>query len=284
MLVGPSSKSRASLWSWAEVWEAQDIDFITSGPDPKNESAKKFVEKLYHKGLVKRLANPWDMIDPYKFMWEGKEVLNPRAINALLGHFPTPHRDFEIDFDQMWQTPERIYYQENAKSRTSIDLPLGFETNAPYEIARFFTPEQRIGVVRTMETSLTFYDDALRWPKGDGLWMTRYNVACTWYLRIEPYDPTHPLDPYNYRGPIVLPVQIPGVAWRDLPQWVEMRFLWGDYCPVYFIVPPASLLSLWISFEVGSAMTDVREIAGRFTGYTQAQANDRARRNVTTGW
>lgn len=283
-MFGPGARQRATMFPWSKYFDTGDIVNLLSGPDPKNENADEFVDSIYRLGLLPAVKDPWRQIEPYAFLWEGYQVLPPNALNALYHHHVIPRREYQIDFDQMWMTPERIYYQENARTRKSFDLPNGFAWNAPYEIARFFTPQERIGVVRTMETMLTFNDDAIRWPKGDGTFHNRYGVYTTWYLRIESQDPSNPLDPHFYRGPLFPPDELPGTAWNELPEWYEMRFLWGDYCPVYFITPPNSLLSLWIKFEIDSCDLAVQNIAGRFTGYTQAQSNMRAFRNVTTGW
>ena len=281
-LQGPTRQNRAITYAWSEYWDAQQFDKLTGGPATKDESAADFLSSLFRDGLFTPITDPYRGIDPDRIIWEGRELPNPRIYRTLENMRPTPRREFEVDFDAMYKTPEVLVYQENA--HTVMNSGPGGFLYLPYEIARFITPEERIGVVRTMETDLTWEDPLIRWPRGDAVFQTRYGILAHWYLRLESYDPNDPPNPYAYRNPAMPPELLPGTPYGPLPQWDEMRFLWGGYNPVYFIIPPNSILSLWMGFYTKSYNLPLRSISGRFTGFTQAAANCRAYQNVTMSW
>ncbi len=279
----PSNQNRAITNAWAQNWGESDFDALTGGPRTKDESASDFLSSLFRDGVFSPIKDPLIPYDPNRINWEGREIPNPRIIQALEGKKLLPRAQFQIDLDQMYLTPEVLRYQENAHNVMSPGLPDGF-LYLPYELARFITPQESIGVVRTVETDIEWEDPLIRWPRGDAMFHTREGVLCHWYLRLESYDPSNPPNPYAYRDPVFPPNELPGVPFPPLPEWDEMRFLWGGYNPVYFILPPASILSLWIGFYSKSCNTPLRSVTGRLTGFTQAQSNMRAYQNVTMSW
>jgi hypothetical protein len=263
-----------------KIWGPQDLLEITSDIPMKNESSDHFLKTLIDAGALSKPRNPFAQVDPYEMVIEGQEIPDPRVPQCLLGMKPTPRREYEVDLDQLCKTPEVIRYVENCNTEV-----VGNFQYLPYELARFVVPENQIGIVKTIETDMTWEDPTTTWPRGDCIYHERFDVNVKWYLKVESFDVGNPVDPYSYRGPLIPPeVQIPGTPFGPLPVWREMRFMWGHYNPVFFVLPPNTLLSLWIEFQVGSCNIPLRSVSGRFTGMLQAQDNMKAFRNVTTGW
>jgi len=262
------------------VWTPHDLDLLCSKTPMKDESADHFLRAAYRDGMLIPYADPFAQVDPFEMTLEGREVPDPRAFQTLERMHITKRNEYQIDLDMISDTPEAIEYVENA--HTGLVANFNY---LPYELARFVVPENRVGIVRTLETDLSWDDPNIQWPRGDALFHERQDVDVRWYLKVESFDTKNPVDPYTYRGPLVPPeVEIPGTPFGPLPSWREMRFLWGSYCPVFFILPPNTLLSLWIVFHDGSCNAPLRSASGRFTGMLQAQSSMRAYRNVTTGW
>jgi len=285
-MIRKSSNGATSI-SWVEIWDEADFDVLTGGEPQKNETAASFMDSLYQDGILFHISDPFEDIDPWIFEWEGNQVIDPRVKQYLDSMAITPRAKFEIDWDNLAKTPELIQYQENGYSWSApAGPPPGFQRQA-YELAKFVVPSSQIGIVRSIETGLTLVDstggDERRWPRGDALWHTRFGVFVRWHLRIEQYDHTKPFNPNNYRGPITWS-DIPGTPYVPLPKWEEMRFMYGESHPVFFVIPENCYLSLWIEFRNSSYIPEVRNVSGRFQGMTQVQGSDRAFRNLTTGW
>jgi hypothetical protein len=264
-----------------EVWGQSDLEVLTDGVALKDESSDSFLWDLYEQGALEPPIDPFLPVDPYQLILEGQETVDPRAVKALAGMEITPRRDPVVDFDMLAMTAEVMQYVDNAKTWEVANF-----NYLPYELARFVVPNNQVGIVRTIETDLTFDDVTLDFPeRGDCIYWERLEAYFVWMLRVEHLDPKAPPNPYGYRGPLIPPdVQIPGTPYGNLPQWREMRFQWGKFNPVYIIIPENTLLSLWIVFENGSCNVPLRSVSGRFTGFRQSQASWKAYHNLTTAW
>jgi hypothetical protein len=261
------------------LWDGDDLDALLSREPMKSKSAHEFMLEMIADGAISPPNDPFAHSDPFAMIVEAGDVPDPRVERTLSEMHITKRREFEIDLDMLSMTPEVLQYVDNGRS-----FLLPNADALPYELARFYVPDNRIGIIKTIETDMAWDDPNIQWPRGDSLFMTREDVDVTWHLRLESLDPKSPVDPYSYRELIPPQFDLPGVPYPSLPHWDDMRFLWGTYCPVFMVIPPNTLMSLWIWFSATSCNLPLRNIGGRFTGCLQAQSSMRTYRNVTMGW
>ena len=190
-----------------------------------------------------------------------------------------------IDWNQLEETPEAIRFQMTEKWWPCAG------NNTAYELARFITPKNSIGLIKSIQTELTFDDNSLRWPRGDSLWHTRDfggdvgEAFCTWVIKIEGLTNIEP-NPKAFRTlAITTPSQwineVPGTVHPEIDPWDRMIFLWGDDNEVHLRCPANSLVSLWMYRHEDATADGVRGYGGLMKGMTQVQDSDRAYENVT---
>jgi hypothetical protein len=194
-----------------------------------------------------------------------------------------------IDWNQVEHTAEALKPQINYKSFSC------FGDDMLYEIAKFITPPGHAGIIKSVQTSLTFQDNSLEWHRGDPRWMTRIlganvgEVIVNWALTIESLNPTN-CNAANHRIiPVTAPgtwtMDLPGVMHEDMPfPWREMLFLWGHDHAVHWRCPSNSVVSLWCMKFLNNGDDGVRDMAGMLKGYIQITNSERTYENFSRGW
>lgn len=204
------------------------------------------------------------------------------AAAALLNTCDRP--SIEIDWEQLNATPERLKFQLTHKQ-----WGCNGEQRA-YEIGRFITEKNEIGLIKSIQTEVTFLDNTLRWPRGDASWFERTlgvgigDIFLAWCLKIETL-PIDGIDRNDFRVQTITVAaqwfnEIPGTVHPEIEPWREMLFLWGDDHEVRFMCPPDSLVSLWVYHFPSGNPTGVWNFGGMMKGYTQIMDSSRTYENV----
>lgn len=262
------------------VFDSAFFHHLARFVDVRNVEPNELIAMATKDGLLKPMRNLLEpAVNPFLMHFEGPTVPNPIGVKILEQMPHTKRAPFQIDWEQLERTPELIKYQETGHTWTPPAGPDGYAYLA-YEIGRFITPRNAVGIVRTLGTALTLEDPAERWPKNDPMWLQRFDVDIKWYLRIENIDPANPPDPLAFRGPY----NLPGQPYPPLPQWVEMRFPYDQHNPVFLVVPEKTLLSLWCEFQNNSCDAILRNLSGVMRGFTQPQGSARTYENLTLAW
>lgn len=195
----------------------------------------------------------------------------------------------KIDWDQLERTAEAIQPQITFRvSGCSGD-------NRAYEIGRFITPPGQVGLIKSIQTAITFEPNDVEWQRGDPQWMSRIlavntgEVSVSWALMIESLSPANS-NPAGFRQRAIgIPAQwvmeLPGALHNDFSMpWSDMLFLWGHDHAVHWRCPANSIVSLWcMKFET-TAADGVRDIGGMMKGFTQIAASQRTYENFALGW
>lgn len=279
-----------------------DIDALTELAEsvkPAPYSMEYAYEYAVKSGILPPMPNPFaPQKDPFVFEVQTFSVGDPRGVNMAKQMKSSPRKQFSVDWDQLERTPELMRFQDSAHTWHFSSACPGLQN---HELAKFIVQKNEVGFVCNIQTGLNMMDDVFNqaaplgwdWPNGDPFYYTRqvlYSTAgpgypapvCMWHLRIERLDPLG-MDPKTWRT--FPPDFLPGSPFEMLPQWDEMRFIYGQDHFVHFVVPENSLLSLWFQ-RLGDPLVDtpVRDISGILQGFTQAQGSPRTYENLTRSY
>jgi hypothetical protein len=251
-------------------------------PDPDRWSVYFKAVKV---GWLKPFTNPYFVKNPSVIsipMLPSYNPMHPKLLRTMEKIDPSA---FQVDWDQLERTPEILDYQEDFKEYWFTP---GCEPSPDeyIELAQFIVTDNRVGIVRDIQTGLTWWEttNAKSFFRGDPNTNRNSNLftdsgpLAEWHLRIEPFRN----DTKNNR----IESELPGQAFTKLPTWRMMRFLWGVNHAVYWIIPANSILSLWCrkyEITVGQPQ-DWRQMAGLLAGATQPERSLQTFRNVTRAW
>lgn len=195
-----------------------------------------------------------------------------------------------IDWEQLNETPEALRFQLTWHDRDCVAPDWAFE------IGRFITKQNEVGLIKSIQTGIAFNDNDLRWPRGDSLWHTRdlsLNngfAFVKWALMIESVVDGQS-DPKDMRYIDMTAIttnwvdNLPGSVHPEMMPWDSMLFLWGQDHAVHWRCPPGSLVSLWMIWNYdGSHDAGIRIASGMMKGYTQIQSSDRTYENMTRAY
>lgn len=194
----------------------------------------------------------------------------------------------DIDWEQLNETPEAVKFQLTEKQWGCNG------SQRAYEIGRFITSKTEVGIIKSIQTELTFADNNLRWPRGDSTWFEREfdpgppqvgEVFAAWALKIEKL-PGEGLDPNNFRIQVVVTPanwfhEIPGTVHPEMTPWNRMLFPWGNDNYTRFRCPSGSLVSLWCYLFQDGGEGGLDRIGGMMKGHTQIMESDRTYENMT---
>ena len=227
-----------------------------------------------------------DPVFPFSFL--STPYMSPAsiAVAKALGSIPRP--GMVIDWEQIDNTPEALRFQFTEKQWVCSGY------NTAYELGRFITRKNEVGLIKSLQTELTFIDNALRWPRGDSMWHTRTlgvdrgEVNVTWVIKVEGL-PNNDIDPTAFRlftglSPTDWMNEIPGVIHPDMKPWQRMLFLWGSDHDVHIRCPQNSLVSLWMFRHEDLTPDDVFVYGGLMKGFTQITESDRTYENFTRSY
>lgn len=247
---------------------------------------------LLEKNLI---AGFVDAIDPFltvsgnlpvfDFSFELLPAISPGLIGATALLRTVDRPEIAIDWEQLNATPERLKFQITQKAWV-CDVH-----QHAWEIGRFITQKNEVGIIKSIQTEVSFNDNDLRWPLGDSGWFNRALSAdngqaqISWCLKIETL-PMGILENGFRNVGIITPAEwfreIPGVVHPEIEPWYRMLFLWGYDHDVHFICPPNSLVSLWVyQFPIGLVISGIRQLGGMMKGYTQIMESARTYENLT---
>lgn len=223
-----------------------------------------------------------------EFPYEWFETLSPAQYDVCKTLRCEPRPRIGIDWEQLNETPEAIKFQLSNQHWDCIAPQTAFE------LARFITNQNEAGIIKSIQTGLTFEPNDQRWPRGDSQWHER-NLAvdvgeapCRWAIMIENMVDGQ-IDPNAFR---IIPIaagswftsQLPGVVHPEIQPWDQMLFLWGiDHC-IRLRCPPGSLVSLWCYRRADATDDGVRSLFGMLKGYTQIMSSDRTYENFTRAY
>lgn len=219
------------------------------------------------------------------FNWKIQNTLSPAKYEICRTLKTDKRPEIGIDWEQLNATPEAIRFQ---LSNNWIDCSA---PQTAFELARFVTRQNEVGLIKTIETGITFDPNDQRWPRGDSLWHTRAldvdvgEAPCRWCVKIESITEGE-IDPYQFRAlGITVPAnwlgEIPGMIHPELAPWDQMLFLWGADNAVRLRCPPGSLVSLWVYREPDATADGIRTLTGMFKGVTQIMDSPRTYENIT---
>lgn len=250
-------------------------------------------------GMLPPMADPYaPEDDPFTLEMSAFDVADPRAVAMAMQMSCADPVKFEIDWNQLERTPELMKFQDSAHT---WHFPVACPGLQNHELAKFIVQKNEVGVVCNIQTGLNMLDNVFeqaaplnwRWPMGDPFYYTRQVLYSTagpgypapvvlWHLRIERLDPNG-VDPANWRT--YPPNFLPGSPFERLPEWDEMRFIYGTDHFVHLVVPENSLLSLWIQrLSPLEEDTPVRDVSGILQGFTQPQGSPRTYENLTRSY
>jgi hypothetical protein len=277
------SNGKVKFWGFGGGTEEMK-SFLT----PRNENDFD----LLHAICQADIADPFDPFlevtgdDPIApFVFFSTPFMSPDSIAVANALDSIPRPKMVIDWEQLENTPEAVKFQITHKHWPCT----GF--NRAWEIGRFITRKNEVGLIKSLQTELIFENNDLRWPRGDSVWFQRNlgvdegEVNVTWVLKIEGL-PTGDIDPKAFRVMnIATPAnwisEIPGVVHPEMDPWSEMLFLWGDDHAVHFRCPQSSLVSLWIFRHEDLTADGLEGFGGMLKGFTQVTESDRTYENMT---
>lgn len=149
-----------------------------------------------------------------------------------------------------------------------------------YEVARFYVPWGRIGIVRQCWQWLQIADatipplagpyDAIYHARGAG-----GPASIVWKLRLSSGELLGP------KLTLTTGLIETGYGFPELPRFSQIRFPWGSNAPVFWMVPEDTTLSLFC--DIVSGKDEVQSIGGRLAGYTQP-ISSYSQHNTRHGW
>jgi len=183
-----------------------------------------------------------------------------------------------------WSDPARSthaqVYRDDGFARNF--LPAGATDGTVYEIARFQTNKDQVGIVKYIGTWVEI-DDGQGSPVtldfSNPFTMQDNGVEARFLLRLEQGDrPYIGNNPYDVAWPIAR-----GYGYPEMPQWNDYRFYWGRYANhTWILVPRHHFLRMYIHVISGGNL--LRRALGRLQGYNQAATILESSYNVAHGW
>jgi len=283
--------SGSSSASFKEVASIEDINSLFNSISETEGNAYDLFNFAVKNGFLEPVKDPFALpSDPFVVNTLLFNAPDPRAVELLNLMAAKPGLQFFVDWDQLERTPELLTYQDS--EHTEWFNVSGDPSNDAYELAKFSTGKNRVGIIRSIQTALNYIDNNLRTPRGDPFWHLRSFGAgvggcnCKWFLRIERLDPNG-VDLQNFRSVGTssgVDENLPGQAFEVLPEWLTMRFLWGADHKVFLPCPQNSLVSLWVNFPYHAQPWSLRDTAGLIKGFTQPEGSPRTYENLTKSW
>jgi hypothetical protein len=255
-----------------------EINAIPTMSGVRGISPQTMVEEVINTG-------DWPMMPPLAPLVP-KEVAirtlvrdSTRAEKILDRFSLTPRLKFEVDLDNIARSNQAQYYQETSNFEFNQER---FTQGSVFELARFRTTET-VGVVKQMWTSLGITDlsgNIIEWYRSNPLLHVEAGVRVTWHLRLSP-NMTVPKDWEE-----TTEQEIPGVPFKPLPYWRDMKFLWGGYNDVFFLIPQQQTLRLFVALQSDDdiLLYRLKWVGGRLLGYEQVSGSMETERNVRHGW
>lgn len=193
----------------------------------------------------------------------------------------------EKDFMDMDKTPEAVKFQISHRREQAC-----FGPTTAWELARIITPSDHMSIIKSIQTGLTFEDNAQRWPRGDSAWHMRTLAAgvgeldISWCVKLESLAAIDVENPYEFRAQAIISdpdwlSELPGVIHPEIAPWNEMLFLWGHDHYIRLRCPANSLVSLWVYFRGPALGGGALSASGMLKAQTQIVNSDRAFHNVT---
>lgn len=215
-----------------------------------------------------------------------KRFMSPAQIYIGASMRSIPRLKPGIDWEQLNQTPEAMKFQMTQNDVTPVN------ENFAYELGRFITGQNEIGLIQSIQTGLAFDDNDLRWPRGDSRWHER-NLAVdngyafsTWAIKVENGVDGNP-NPKAFRTLDFTAIldnwvhNLPGVIHPEIMPWDTMLFLAGHDHYIHLRCAPGTVTSLWYICHVEISNTGLRSVNGIMKGFTQIQSSDRTYENMT---
>jgi hypothetical protein len=273
---------------WALAGGLEEMTALLSIPDPNREL--NLMQIIMECDLVP-FVDPFLLLDSTRnasinqFAFQIIPMLSPAETAVCLSLERDAKQQIAIDWTQLNATPEVVRFQITHKWWRCT----GF--NRAYEIGRFFTRKNEVGIITSIQTELTFDPVDQRWPRGDTAWMRRTldadvgNVNVTWCLKIESLPHEEP-DPAGFRALNVgVPAnwinEIPGQVHPEIAPWSENIFLVGTDHFVHFRCPQNSWVSLWIFRQEDFTADGVWAFSGVMKGFNQIMESARTYENLT---
>lgn len=245
------------------------------------------------------LAGITPAIDPFlevtgddyfnEFVWETFPAASPSmlAIATVLTEEPRPQ--IAIDWEQLEATPEAVRFQ---MSHYALEC---FDAGIAMELARFITNRNETGLIKSIQTEITFESPDYRWPRGESVYFKREldttpgsevgDCRIQWCIKMESLGSTDP-DPTAFRiNTLLTPAnwisELPGMVHPEIAPWEEMLFLWGRDHYIRLRCPANSLVSLWVYCFPQATQTGLWTASGMLKGQTQVQESERTYCNMT---
>lgn len=281
------------------VVDVNQLHRLADSVRPQDYSLQGIYRTAIECDMLPPMHNPYHPEDdPFTIELSAFDVADPRALAMAARMETAPRVQFEVDWDQLERTPELMRFQDSFHTWHFSSACPGLQN---HELGKFIVQKNEVGIVCNIQTGLNMLDVVFdqaaplgwNWPHGDPFYYTRqvlYSTAgpgypapvCMWHLRIERLDPLG-MDPKTWRT--YPPDFLPGSPFEKLPQWDEMRFMYGKDHFVHLVVPENSLLSLWFQRLGDPAIdTPVRDVSGILQGFTQAQGSPRTYENLTRSY
>lgn len=224
------------------------------------------------------------------FNWDTFPAASPAmlAIATILQEEPRPR--IAIDWEQLDATPEAVKYQQSFHTFDCFDAGIAIE------LARFITNENELGLIKSIQTEITFAGNDYRWPRGESVYFAREldttpgsevgDCRIEWCIKVESIagiapDPTE----FRFNSLIATPAEwisyLPGMVHPEIGPWDRMLYLWGCDHYVRLRCPSNSLVSLWVYCYPQATATGLWVAGGMLKGQTQVQESERTYCNIT---
>jgi hypothetical protein len=274
--------------AWGLAGGLEEMAALLSIPDP-NDNLN--LMQIIMEGDLVPFVDPFFLLKATgemsinQFAFQIVPALSPAETAVVLFLEREERPVIAIDWQQLNATPEVAKFQITHKWWPCA----GF--NRAYELGRFFTRKNEIGLITSMQTELTFVPNDQRWPRGDSAWFRRNldvnvgEVNVSWCLKIEGLPHEDP-DPAGFRVVTVgVPAnwinEIPGQVHPEIAPWNENIFLAGIDHFVHFRCPQNTWVSLWVFRHEDLTDDGLWAFAGIMKGYTQIMDSARAYENMT---
>jgi hypothetical protein len=217
-------------------------------------------------------------------------------VAALLSRYPAERRRVDRITDQLSDVARDTRaqeYQDVSFFHTRAPTDPVFDVNNAYEIARFVSKGQSVGVVNLLWTYAEVMDDPQTQTLKEPRWWDPFTVqrnlglvnSLYWFVRLYQSTSIQPYIPAPYVGPYR---EAPGYGIAELADWQDYRFMWGsNNTQNFLLVPSDHALRLYVRFLPGNPIPlnpRLTRLGGRLLGYTQPSRVKSAGYNVTHGF
>jgi hypothetical protein len=231
-------------------------------------------------GLIKGID-----LKPGLFDWNPPKVSS--RTEAILTRIPRSLSILPTLPESQWLDPARdTRAQKYQDQGFDHDLQHGALDDTVYEIARFFSPIDSVGIVKYVGTWVQIVDpdsgNPVELDFSNPFAMQQAGLKARFLLRYDQGTPDNKLvfPDLPWIGPLA---EVTGYGYGPLPEWNDYRFYWGRYANnVWWLVPKRHAIRLYL--HVIGQGTYLRKTLGRLQGYTQPAATLPAAYNVSHGW